>query len=295
VFDNCKLPGVSANGTLNESTCPASGRFENGSWYAVKRRHLDILTPGAGKIDLASKYRRGELTLDTNMTWADAARPRVRPDGAFDGSTNYWSSAVSQGPGEYVMHLDRDYTLSRIGLSLRPGHAASARVYVSKDGQNWGEPVATVTGRTDYALRYQPVTATGRHVKIVTDATPGCDAEIGDSCAVLNEAELYSTTDTFDNDPLWLRPRGYQSLSAAWITPYTVGADRALTLSDKSTTAMAKAARTTTASARKTLEFRYRPVSVANSFLFTLTGGSTAAYHLSISKAGGISRYDGTA
>ncbi|NUR93425.1 MAG: exo-alpha-sialidase, partial [Nonomuraea sp.] len=102
VFDNCKLPGVKADGTLNETACPASGRFENGGWYAVKRRHLDVLAPGAGRIDLAAKHRTGELTVDTTMTWADAARPRVRPDGAFDGSTAYWSSAVSQGPGEYV-------------------------------------------------------------------------------------------------------------------------------------------------------------------------------------------------
>ncbi|NUO99763.1 MAG: hypothetical protein HOV96_34610 [Nonomuraea sp.] len=295
VFDNCKLPGVKTDGTLNETACPASGRFENGSWYAIKRRHLDILTPGAGKIDLAAKHRAGELTLDTTMTWAGPAHPRVRPDGAFDGSTAYWSSAISQGPGEYVMHLDRDYTFSKVGLSLRPGHAASARVYVSQDGSTWGEPVATVTDRVDYALRYQPVTATGRHVKIVVEPAPGCDPEIGDSCAVLNEVELYSTTDTFDNDPIWLRPRGYTSLSAAWVSPYAVGADRALTLSDKSTSLMAKAARTTTASARKTLEFRYRPVSVANSFLFTVTSGSTQAYHLSISKAGSISRYDASA
>ncbi|MGW2221359.1 exo-alpha-sialidase [Nonomuraea sp. NPDC001684] len=288
LFDNCKLPGVKADGTLNETACPASGRFENGGWYAVKRRHLDVLAPGAGRIDLAAKQRAGELTVETNMTWADARRPRVRPDGAFDGSTAYWSSAVSQGPGEYVLHLDREQTFNRIGLSLRPGHPASASVYVSKDGADWGRPVATVTGRTDYALRHQPVNATGRHVKVVVEATPDCDAEIGPSCAMLNEVELYSTTDTFDNDPIWLRPRGYQSLSAAWVSPYEVGADRALTLSDKSTTLMAKAARTTTASARKTLEFRYKPVSVTNSFLFTVTSGTTSAYHLSISRAGAL-------
>ncbi|MER6509704.1 exo-alpha-sialidase [Nonomuraea sp. NPDC001636] len=292
LFDNCKLPGVKADGTLNETACPASGKFENGGWYAVKRRHLDVLAPGAGRIDLAAKQRAGELTVETNMTWADARRPRVRPDGAFDGSTAYWSSAVSQGPGEYVLHLDREQTFNRIGLSLRPGHPASASVYVSKDGADWGRPVATVTGRTDYALRHQPVNATGRHVKIVVEATPDCDAEIGPSCAMLNEVELSSTTDTFDNDPIWLRPRGYQSLSAAWVSPYEVGADRALTLSDKSTTLMAKAARTTTASARKTLEFRYKPVSVTNSFLFTVTSGTTSAYHLSISRAGAVSRYD---
>ncbi|NRQ37916.1 hypothetical protein HII36_39715 [Nonomuraea sp. NN258] len=295
IVDNCKLPGVNADGRLNESACPAGGRFEHGSWYAIKRRHLDVLTPDAGKIDLANKYRQGELTVDTTMTWSSQNRPRVRPDGAFDGSTNYWSSAVAAGPGEYVMHLDRDYTFTRLGLSLRPGHAASARVYVSKDGQNWGEPVATITGRTDYALRYQAINAAGRHVKVVTDAVAGCDAEIGETCAMLNEVELYSTTDTFDNDPVSIRPRGYQNLSNAWVVPPAVGADRRLKLSDFSTGSMAKATRTTTAATRKTLEFRYYPNTVANSFLFTLTSGTVSPYHLSISKSGSLSRYDASA
>ncbi|MFI7638012.1 exo-alpha-sialidase [Nonomuraea sp. NPDC049400] len=190
VFDNCKLPGARPDGPLNETACPAHGRFENGGRYAIKHRLFTIARPATGLLDLAAMHRRGALGIETTMRWA--GRPRSRPSAAFDGGTGYWSSAVAPGRGRYVLHLDRQYRLTRIGLSLRPGHAAGARVYVSEDGRSWGEPVLTITGRTDYALRYSEIARTGRHVKIVTDPTSGCEPEIGRTCSMLNEVELYS-------------------------------------------------------------------------------------------------------
>jgi hypothetical protein len=85
-------------------------------------------------------------------------------------------------------------TFTRIGLSLRRGHAAGARVFVSRDGRTWGSPVVRVTGRTDYALRHEALAAPvkGRHVKIEVDATRNCDPEIGPTCAMLNEVDLYA-------------------------------------------------------------------------------------------------------
>lgn len=191
VFDNCKLPGVGPDGLLDESTCPAHGRFEHGGWYAIKRLLFDVATPGT-RLDLAELRRRGDLRVSTDMRWTSRLRPRTNPGGALDGSTGYWSSAVSIGRGRYVLHLDRSYPLSRIGLSLRPGHPAGARVYVSADGRSWGEPVVTIKDRTDYALRYDEIGRTARHVKIVTEPSAGCDPEIGRTCAVLNEVELYT-------------------------------------------------------------------------------------------------------
>ncbi|TMR23843.1 hypothetical protein ETD86_06735 [Nonomuraea turkmeniaca] len=191
VFDNCKLPGVGAGGLLNETTCPAHGRFEHGGWYAIKRRLFTVAPPGPGLLDLAGMHRRGELSIDTTMRWSSRDRPRTRPEAAFDGSTGYWSSAMGRR-GRYVLHLDRQYPLTRIGLSLRPGHPANARVYVSADGRSWGDPVLRIIGRTDYALRYDPISRTGRHVKIVVSPTADCTPETGRRCAVLNEVELYS-------------------------------------------------------------------------------------------------------
>ncbi|MEO3887708.1 exo-alpha-sialidase [Nonomuraea sp. B5E05] len=192
VFDNCKLPGVRPDGLLNETACPAHGRFEHGGWYAIKRRLFTVAPPGPGLLDLAAMRRRGDLTIDTTMTWAGRHHPRTRPAAAFDGSTSYWSGAVAAGRGRYVLHLDRPYAFTRIGLSLRPGHPAGARVYISRDGRSWGEPALTVTGRTDYAMRYSEVERTGRHVKIILTRTHDCDPEIGRTCSMLNEVELYA-------------------------------------------------------------------------------------------------------
>ena len=97
-----------------------------------------------------------------------------------------------ESDGRYVLRFSRPQTISRIGLSLRPGHPASARVYVSQDGRTWGPPVVTVEDRTDYALRYATVGRTARYVKVVLPAASGCDAEIGSECSMLNEIELYS-------------------------------------------------------------------------------------------------------
>ena len=192
VFDNCKLPGVRPDGMLDETACPAHGRFEHGGWYAIKRLLFDVAVPGT-RIDLADLHRRGELRISTTMRWTSPHRPRTRPTGAFDGSTGYWSSAVAAGRGRYVLRFDRPRPISRIGLSLRPGHPASARVYMSDDGRSWGPPVLTIEDRTDYALRYATVGRTARYVKIVLPAArSGCEPEIGESCSMLNELELYS-------------------------------------------------------------------------------------------------------
>ncbi|WP_236050468.1 exo-alpha-sialidase [Nonomuraea cypriaca] len=192
VFDNCKLPGVRPDDLLNETACPAHGRFENGGWYAIKRRLFTVAPPATGRLDLAAMRRRGRLSIETTMRWRGPYRLRTRPEAAFDGSTAYWSSAVGTGRGDYVLHLDRARPLSLIGLSLHPGHPASARVYVSRNGRSWGEPVVTITARTDYALRYHPVGRTARHVKIAVSPSADCDPEIAPSCAMLNEVELYS-------------------------------------------------------------------------------------------------------
>lgn len=191
VVDNCKLPGTRPDGTLNETACPAHGKFEHGGWYGIRRLLFTVATPGR-RLDLDALRRSGELRVATSMSWTSPYRPRSGPLGAIDGSTGYWSSAVATGAGRYELHFDRPRWLSRIGLSLRPGHPAGARVYVSADGRSWGEPVVTLRDRTDHAIRYSVLGRTARHVRIDTEPTRDCDPEIGTSCSMLNEVELYS-------------------------------------------------------------------------------------------------------
>ncbi|MFG2074260.1 exo-alpha-sialidase [Nonomuraea maritima] len=191
VVDNCKLPGTGPDGTLNETACPAHGKFEHGGWYGIRRLLFTVATPGR-RLDLDALRRSGELRVSTTMNWTSPYRPRSGPAGALDGSTGYWSSAVATGVGSYELHFDRPRRLSRIGLSLRPGHPAGARVYASADGRSWGEPVVTIRDRTDHAMRYSVLDRTARHLRIVTEPTLDCDPEIGASCSMLNEVELYS-------------------------------------------------------------------------------------------------------
>jgi hypothetical protein len=291
--DNCELTWA----------CPAADTgFTIDKQNRVWRRYVDVLTPDVGKIDLATKYRLGQVSVDTNLTWTSPARPRSRVDGAFDGSTEYWSSAVgSGGGGSYVLRLDRQYTLTRVGLSLRNGRAATGRVYASTDGVTWGSPIVDATNRTHLSLEYFGVAAAARFVKVEVDASANCDAELGASCALLNEIELYSTVNSFENDPVNNRPRGFTELSQTWVTRSGVnGSSRALRLSDSSDDEPARVVWTApTAGTARTFDFRVNPVALPNGFLFDVRGKNSAgsivdSYHFAVFPDGSIRRYNGT-
>lgn len=107
---------------------------------------------------------------------------------------------------------------------IRHGLPESATVSLSTDGVTWSAPVS-VTDRADYAMRFQNLGATAaRFVKVTVDPTSGCDAGLGSAGALLNELELYSTTDSFENDPIGNRPRGWTNMTSAW-TSQDIGAN----------------------------------------------------------------------
>ncbi|NUP51128.1 MAG: hypothetical protein HOW97_28025 [Catenulispora sp.] len=298
VGDNC-APGWGCSSTSDSG-------FTIDKDYRIWRRTLSALTPDVGKIDLATKYKQGLVTVDTNLTWTDPAHPRSGVAGAFDGSTDYWSSAVGSGAGtgSFVIKLDHAYDLTRVGLSLRNGRPESARVYTSTDGVAWNGPVAQAAGRTDLALVYAtlPSPATAGYVKIEVDPATACDPAVGPSCAFLNEVELYSTTDSFENDPLGARPRGYTGLDQTWISNYGINGSstQALRLDDTSSSAMASATWPGTPSATKTLQFAAQPVTLPGGLLFNIngrnsSGAAVTAYHLGVFSDGSLHRYTGTA
>lgn len=271
----------------------------------VWRRWIDVLTPDVGRIDLATKYRKGKITVGGDLTTAVPGQPRARVSGAFDGSTEYWSSAVrAGGPGTYVLNLDRSYPLTKIGLSLRNGRPATGRVSVSTDGVHWGIPVATAANRTHLAMEYftLPAPTPARFVKVELDATANCDEGLGDACAFLNELELYSSINSFENDPVNNRPRGFTDIVQSWQTQRTSELDdndsaSALVVVDTNPAAVSQVAWNGAASTAKSLEFRLKPVSLLG-FLFDVVGkdagGATVnAYHLAVAKDGALTRFDG--
>ncbi|MBF9129653.1 exo-alpha-sialidase [Plantactinospora sp. S1510] len=298
IGDNCELTWGCVTAAETDFTVDKQTR----AW----RRWIDVLTPDVGRIDLATKYRTGTITVGGTMTTPVTGHPRARADGAFDGSTEYWSSAVdADSAGTFVLNLDRAYPLTKVGLSLRNGRAASGRVYASTDGVNWGQPIATATNRTHLAMEYFPQTTpvSARYVKVELDATTGCDSGLGSSCAFLNELELYSSINSFENDPVNNRPRGYTNIVQSWATQRSgdlAGNDSAsaLRIVDTNPDAHSQVTWNGTAAASKTLEFRLKPVSLLG-FLFPVLGrnsaGSTVnAYHLAVAADGSIRRYNGS-
>ncbi|MDR7275480.1 discoidin domain-containing protein [Catenuloplanes atrovinosus] len=272
----------------------------------VWRRWFDVLTPDVGRIDLATKYRQGRITVSTDLSDSIEGHPRARVDGAFDGSTEYWSSAVkADGAGTYTINLDRRYPLTKIGLSLRNGRSASARVFVSPDFTTWTQ-VAAPTNRTHLAMEYFTVPAgtEARFVRVELDATAGCDAGLGSTCAFLNEIELYSAINSFENDPVNNRPRGFTDMVLSWQTQRSTdlagnSSASALRIIDQDANQHAKVVWNGAATGTKRLEFRIKPISLVGQLFDVLgrtsAGTSVSAHHFAVQQDGSLARYTGTA
>jgi hypothetical protein len=271
----------------------------------VWRRFIEVVTPDVGKIDLLSKFQRQLITVTTDLTWGSMAHPRARVEGAFDGSTEFWSSAVkSGGGGDFTIKLDRVYQLTRVGLSLRHGQKASASVFTSLDGITFcATPIVTAQNRTHRALEYFPLAnpVSAAYVKVVLDAGSPCDAEVGTSCSFLNELELYSTIDSFENDPIGSPPRSYSGVNGGSVEMRPEGQTRrVLRLTDDSNASSAIAAWKAVPSSSKTLELSVFPLALTSAFLFDVTGktaagGEVQAYHFGVFPNGTLSRYDAVA
>ncbi|WP_203684397.1 sialidase family protein [Actinoplanes siamensis] len=230
--DNCAAPnGSGVNG------CASALTFEKDRNYRIVDRQVAVLPPGLGKIDIAGKLRHGTATLTTDLTGVPPAGAVTPPtpygsapsaadatstgywsgaEGATDGSNAYWSGALSSnaaGTGSYELKLDRRYHLTKLGLGLLPGAAAGARIATSADGVTWtpatlGYPSGVVaqaeTGliRTpgDRAMRYYTLDATARYLRITTEASTCATVGGPAACSMINELELYSTVNSFENE-----------------------------------------------------------------------------------------------
>ena len=233
---------------------------------AIVRRPVDILTPGAGKLDLAGKIRAKTASITVANEYRTATRPRLGAQGAVDGSSEPWSSAAAAGgPGVYTIALDRQYRLEKIGLSQWIGHEQSATVEVatSPDGPwtTWWD-----TGvQRDFALAYSPPSlpvVDARYVRVTTAGSQSCPAGMAAPCSMLNEIELYAADlQTFENDPLFTSPRDYErSATGVYTTDVnTAGAARVLRLSDAISDGSSFVRKAGEPTATKTLAFRFRP------------------------------------
>ncbi|MFI1993499.1 discoidin domain-containing protein [Actinoplanes sp. NPDC020271] len=321
--DNCQAPnGSGVNG------CASNLNFEKGRAYKIVDRQVAVLPPGTGKIDLLGKIKHGTVTVSTDLTGVPPAGAVTPPtpygsapsaadatstpywssaQGAIDGSTAFWSGALSSrgdGTGTYQLKLDRSYHLTRIGLALLPGAAAKAQLEVSADGVTWtpaGPGTISTTG--DRALRYYPLDATAGYLRIRTEAA-SCAAVGGPAqCSMINELELYSTVNSFENE--FAIPRGLSNLACTRMTSVWANGDpghdsgNAVRLIDGGNATYCDGETTIgrftypgpgvsqPAASARTLQAGVYPVSITNGLLFDVNGvrsdGTTGpVYHLAI-------------
>jgi hypothetical protein len=275
--------------------CPATDAgFQVDGEYRVWKKFIDIDAPGVGRIDLLSKFHSGAVSIDTDMVGTDRDLPETRPVGAIDGSTDWAASAVragGDGTGRFTLTLDRTYTLTKAGLSLHPGLPSNAVVEVSTDRTQWTKVVDTGP-LTSYALTYFPVDrVAARYVRVtVRDPNRGP--------ALLNELELHSTTNSFENDAVGYVPRGYRDAVGATVTTRDTGGDgHALRLADAWNDRIAQATWVSGPAPAQNLRFRFQSVGYARSLSFTTngvdaSGATVAAFQIAVQSDGRIARYD---
>ncbi|MEU8819019.1 discoidin domain-containing protein [Actinoplanes sp. NPDC048796] len=341
--DNCAAPNAKTGGS-NGCKSNTSADYDRTNVYRLVNRQISTLTPDLGKIDLVTKLRRGTVKLTTDMTGAppatavtpptpygqapsadDATRTNYwsKAEGATDGSSAFWSGALSgagDGTGTYQLELDRTYTLTKLGLALLPGARTGARVETSADGATWtpatldyptGVPASSTPGRIDTpgdrALRYYGLNATARFVRITTDATTCAVAGGPDKCSMINELELYSTVNSFENDAA--TPHGMSDVTCARLTqPAGTGdpshdSQYAIRIKDQIDPGNCDGANKKAgftypgpgvnlpAETTRTLQAGIYPVSNVNGLLVDIfgkraDGGTGTVYHLGINNAG---------
>jgi len=346
-FDNCKpanstssdfptecvVPNWQAQ-NFDPPSLPLSG-WQWGQATKIWMKYLDVLTDNTAKLDLYSMYRDGKLLIDASTTFPltspiATTHPETRAAAAFDGSTDYHSSAMMRNVGSttpvFAIKFNDCPTqpcskkLTRLGISLHKGFTSSATIETSNNsGSTWQKysvsgttltPATTATPITGnhIALNYfnfsTPVTA--NMVRILPAVSAACDKSTGGigagnvSCASINEFELYSTTNSFENEAIPHPPRGF--VTQGWVyvnddsSNRNVGSRRYLVLDDHSTTQQTKATLNVSAtSATKTLSFAFRGVQATNPFIFSINGknGSTPynSFRFYIAADGSIKKY----
>lgn len=222
--NNGRYDGTSGNNTMENvgantsvlfyDQCHVWGCGAYDQQFGVSAEYVSAITPGAGRIDVASKLIDGTATVTGDFAKATKKFPEQRPQGAFDGSSAANAEAVltaKKKAPELLLTLDREYTLNRLGLMLGHGELAqTATVSLSTDGTHWTQ-VLSARNRLDRAMRYTDFTAQkARYVKV---------SGPGNTITTVTELELYAADiDTFENEIPFSVPRGWTDATHAWVT-----------------------------------------------------------------------------
>lgn len=266
--------------------------------YAIKQKIIDLVRTQRNRIDLKTKYAQGAITVTSDFPASyDSAHPEARISGAFDGSTDYWSGAFKSGTsGTFTIDLQQAQYLNAIGVCMRVNNAETATVAFSLDSLSW-TTVKSYTNIIQQCLDYTDITPIKtRYIRVNVSGA--------DSLLSLNEIELYSIADSYENDAQNLVPDGYTTLPSGgfWVsegvTPLPTGyqSRRALFMKDADDS-RCEITKLTSAETSKTLEFRIRTkafASYAGAIQWKIVSNSTYAFRMRVTPSGTVQYYDGT-
>lgn len=157
------------------------GTFSSLSDYANVEPPEDDAPAPADVLDLSAMVAAGDATYETDLTSSHQNHPTAQPGGAVDGVAEYWYSslgpvATPDAPRYFTLSFAEPQRISWIGLNLKPGYAETASVYLSADGESWGDPVDVRTGHvsTAGAIAWAEIDrTTAQHVKVVITESAG--------------------------------------------------------------------------------------------------------------------------
>lgn len=284
-------------------SCPSGATgYPRGSSSYLWSLPAEVNTDQWGTLDLATKLRRGEISFPgtTFVGYGTAGSPRQSLAAyAFDGDLRNDSSVVTAGR-VLTLKLDRAYDLTGIGAHALLRGSADLTIQTSTDGTNWTTPAR---GARSGIVRPFSTPVHAQYLRI-SDPNTGTSA----TQAFLNELQVYTTTQTFEQNTVGAAPVGNglvaartsqttvvaSAPTAQWVDPIST---RLLQLKDTSTTAPARIAWDHGTSTSATFEFKARASGTdTKTLLFTVTatnnGTAAMPYHFMIDAASGnVYRY----
>lgn len=274
-----------------------SSRHPSPNPFSIWTKQVDMVLDHRNRIDLKTKYANGDITVTTDLNYTNTAHPEARVSGAFDGSTDYWSSAWKNGSSGYMtIDLGKETLLNAVGVCLANGLPQSGSVEYSQDGSSWATirtyPSGTVHYTIDYTTLSSPVQA--RYVRVNVS---------GGTLTGLNEIRLFSVADTYEDYAQNVAPYGYVMLNTGfWVSegvaPFPTGykSQRALYMYDADSNNK-EITKTFSAGSQKTLEFWLRVKAFASSngaIQWRLVSGSTNAFRMRVASGGIVQWYNGS-
>lgn len=264
--------------------------------FSIWTRTIDMNLNYNNALDLKSMLADGYASVSTDMTYSNATHPEARTSAPFDGSTDYWSGAFKMASsGTYTIDLQKNYLLNAMAVCLLYGRQQSATFEYSQNGSTWTtfKSYTNVTQYTTDYTSFSPISA--RYIRVSSTGSAGI---VG-----LNELQLYTLNDTFENYTINVPPAGYSLLNTGfWVSqgvvPLPTGylSKKALCMEDADGQNKEISKTSFSSSGTKTLEFMLRTKNIASAgcIQFRLMSGATNVFRMAVFPNGSIKYYNGS-